>query len=44
MPMLIRRFMPGLTATAGAFLATAFLSSAFAQADVTYEYIVPKHG
>ncbi len=41
MPMNIRRFIPVLTATAGALLATAFLSSAFARADVTTYDIIP---
>lgn len=41
MPMLTRRFMPVLTATAGAFLAIAFLSSALANADVITYDIVP---
>jgi hypothetical protein len=41
MPMNIRRLIPGLTATAGGLLATAFLSSAFAHADVITYDIIP---
>jgi hypothetical protein len=41
MPKNTRRFVTGLTATAGGLLATAFLSSAFAHADVTTFSIVP---
>ncbi len=41
MTTIIRRFMPALTATAEALLATAFLSSAYASADVTTYDIIP---
>jgi hypothetical protein len=37
----IRCLMPALTATAGAFLATAFLSSAFAHADPNTFVVIP---
>jgi hypothetical protein len=36
----IRRFIPGLTATAGAVLASAFLSSAYAHADNDITFVV----
>ena len=41
MTTIIRRFMPALTTTAGALLAIAFLSSAFAHADPNTFVVIP---
>lgn len=43
MPMNMRRFIPGLTATAGALMATAFLSSASSSADAE-EFVIEPFG